>query len=63
MIWNSSHIDWAEQVLVLSILLPPIFISAMLLAVAAPRLLAPAKKQRNQQQGALGSGSPVSQSR
>ena len=39
-VWNASQILWQEQLIVLSILLPPIFISAVLVALNAPRLFA-----------------------
>jgi hypothetical protein len=41
MVWSTSHIFWREQLMLLSILLSPIFISMMLLALSAPRLFAP----------------------
>jgi hypothetical protein len=40
MVWSTSHIFWQEQLMILSILLPPIFISATLLGLSAPRLFA-----------------------
>lgn len=40
MVWNASHILWQEQLILVSILLPPIFITAILLALSAPRLFA-----------------------
>ena len=39
-VWNASQILWQEQLIVLSILLPPIFISSILVALNAPRLFA-----------------------
>jgi hypothetical protein len=38
--WNASQILWQEQLVVLLILLPPIFLSAILVALKAPRLFA-----------------------
>ena len=40
MTWNASQIFWQEQLIVLMILLPPIFLSAILVALKAPRLFA-----------------------
>ena len=36
--WNATHIFWDEQILLMWILLPPIFVACGLLAVAAPIL-------------------------
>jgi len=38
MVWNATHIFWQQQLLILSILLPPIFIAVMAVGLAAPRL-------------------------
>ena len=43
MVWNPTHIFWGEQVFLLSILLPPVFITSFLLALFSPRLFASAK--------------------
>lgn len=40
MTWNASQILWQEQLIVLAILLPPIFIASILMALKAPRLFA-----------------------
>ena len=40
MAWNTSHVFWREQLMILSILLPPIFISIMFLALFGPRFFA-----------------------
>jgi hypothetical protein len=45
MAWNPSHIFWQEQVLLLWILLPPVFISSILLGLFSPRLFATVKKE------------------
>ena len=43
MVWNPTHIFWQEQVYILSILLPPVFITSFLLALFSPRLFATVK--------------------
>lgn len=40
MVWNATHILWPQQMMILSILLPPIFISLLVLGLGAPRLFA-----------------------
>lgn len=45
MIWNPTHIFWGEQVFLLSILLPPVFITSFLLALFSPRLFARVKSE------------------
>jgi hypothetical protein len=48
MVWNPTHIFWQEQVLILFILLPPVFITSFLLALFSPRLFAHAKSEPEQ---------------
>jgi hypothetical protein len=48
MVWNPTHIFWQEQVLILFILLPPVFITSFLLALFSPRLFAHAKSETEQ---------------
>jgi hypothetical protein len=45
MVWNPTHIFWQEQVYLLSLLLPPVFITSFLLALFSPRLFAHAKSE------------------
>jgi hypothetical protein len=59
MVWNSSHIFWQEQLLVLAIVLPPVFISAALIALSAPRLFAAKQLAKRGGKEALPAGSPA----
>jgi len=40
LVWNATHIFWPQQLMVLGILLPPIFVALIALGLGAPRLLA-----------------------
>ena len=53
MAWNPTHIFWQEQIFILSILLPPVFITSFLLALFSPRLFATLKKDPEQTAGDL----------
>jgi hypothetical protein len=53
--WNASQILWQEQLIVLLILLPPIFISSILVALNAPRLFARKQMTRANTTGELSS--------
>ena len=44
--WDPTHILWGEQVLLMWILLPPIFIAAAVIPFAGPMLL---KNRKNKQ--------------
>ena len=57
MTWNASQILWQEQLIVLSIVLPPIFISSILVALNAPRLFARKQMTRAKPTGELSSSS------
>jgi hypothetical protein len=35
--WSSEHMSWAQQMMILSYLLPPIFLVSIGLALLAPR--------------------------
>jgi hypothetical protein len=60
MVWNPTHIFWQEQVLILSILLPPVFITSFLLALFSPRLFAHAKGEPERvEQNLTASADPV----
>lgn len=45
MVWNPTHIFWQEQVFLLFLLLPPVFITSFLLALLSPRLFARVKSE------------------
>ena len=61
MTWNASQIFWQEQLLVLAILLPPIFLTSIVMALKAPRLFGP--KQAAKTDASVPSSRPVSASR
>jgi hypothetical protein len=44
--WDPTHILWGQQVLLMWILLPPIFIAAALIPFGVPLLLNNRKKKR-----------------
>ena len=46
MIWNATRILWDEQVMLLWIVLPPIFLGAALLPVAARSLFSAENKRK-----------------
>jgi hypothetical protein len=48
-VWSATRILWDQQVLLMSILLPPIFVICGFLALAAPYLVR--KKDMNSAQG------------
>ena len=58
MVWNPTHIYLQEQLLILSILLPPVFVGSFLLALFSPRLFAHAKSEAKQSPETL-SADPV----
>jgi hypothetical protein len=63
MIWNATHIFWPQQLLVLSIVLPPVFIALIALGLGAPRLFAKSKPTEHKAQELHASARPVHSSR
>jgi hypothetical protein len=62
--WNASQILWQEQLIVLAILLPPIFLSSILVALKAPRLFGAKQGAEAQEKDTLAAApQPVSLSR
>ena len=64
MTWNASQILWQEQLIVLAILLPPIFLTSILLALNAPRLFGTQQSAKaNPADAPASSSRPVAASR
>lgn len=62
MLWNPSHIMWPQQLMILSIVLPPIFIAFIALAFGAPRLLAAKRAAQPKEHQTSSQAVPVSRS-
>ena len=52
MVWNATRILWDEQVLLLWVILPPVFLFSGLLAVAAPLIFRERKIERSHSEAA-----------
>jgi len=53
MVWNASHLLWDQQILLLWILLPPVFIACGFLSLVAPLYLFRRNKPEPERHGVL----------